>query len=207
MPATLSTDPYEVLGISVGASQDEVRAAWLRAAKRYHPDAGGDAWMFRLAKTSYEILSTGGPGPSAPPPPEPQSYQSYHQPPSDAPEPEPETEAQDDVHGKPAGQRLGPARFAKVAKMVLALAWAVAYVPAGGLAHVLGWRTWRWVKTTPVAALAGLASGVVAEDFVGVGAVTFGVLVLCATWWALAGARCASAQLGRARECRRQRRP
>ena len=32
------TDPYKVLGISPGASDDEVKEAYRRLARKYHPD-------------------------------------------------------------------------------------------------------------------------------------------------------------------------
>ena len=34
-------DPYEVLGLSPGASDDEIKAAYRRLAKKYHPDLNG----------------------------------------------------------------------------------------------------------------------------------------------------------------------
>ncbi len=40
-------DPYTVLGILVGATQREIRSAWIALVKRHHPDHGGDAAMFR----------------------------------------------------------------------------------------------------------------------------------------------------------------
>lgn len=33
------TDPYKVLGVPTTATDDEVKAAYRRLAKKYHPDA------------------------------------------------------------------------------------------------------------------------------------------------------------------------
>lgn len=49
-------DPWAVLGLKPGASQDEVRRAWRAIAARCHPDKGGDAEEFRVAKAAYEYL-------------------------------------------------------------------------------------------------------------------------------------------------------
>ena len=34
-------DPYRVLGLEPGASDDEVKAAYRKLAKKYHPDVNG----------------------------------------------------------------------------------------------------------------------------------------------------------------------
>lgn len=40
----MARDPYEVLGVARGASEEEIKAAYRRLAKRYHPDLHpGDA--------------------------------------------------------------------------------------------------------------------------------------------------------------------
>ena len=48
---------YERLGCACTATQSEVRKAFLRCAKRAHPDRGGDAEEFALVKEAFDILS------------------------------------------------------------------------------------------------------------------------------------------------------
>ena len=50
-------DPYKVLGISVGASEQEIKRAYLSMAAKYHPDHGGDAWVFEQIRNAYEQLA------------------------------------------------------------------------------------------------------------------------------------------------------
>lgn len=58
MNYALQFDPYEVLGVSESSSLSEIRDAYRARSRKYHPDAGGDGWAFRVLTRSYEILST-----------------------------------------------------------------------------------------------------------------------------------------------------
>lgn len=55
-----NSDPYEVLGLGRGATAVEVRAAYLRLAKKHHPDKNpGDKaseWIFKEIQRAYETL-------------------------------------------------------------------------------------------------------------------------------------------------------
>ena len=54
-------DYYEVLGIQKGASEDEIKKAYRRMAKQYHPDLHpGDKEAeahFKEVGEAYEVLS------------------------------------------------------------------------------------------------------------------------------------------------------
>lgn len=50
-------DYYEVLGVSKGASADEIKKAFRKLAAKYHPDKeGGDEDKFKEANEAYEVL-------------------------------------------------------------------------------------------------------------------------------------------------------
>lgn len=48
---------YDVLGISKGASQDEIKRAYRKLAGEHHPDRGGDSERFKEINEAYQVLS------------------------------------------------------------------------------------------------------------------------------------------------------
>ncbi|MFW5659651.1 MAG: DnaJ domain-containing protein, partial [Bacteroidota bacterium] len=54
-------DYYEVLGVDKGADQKEIKKAYRRLARKYHPDRNPDddsaAEKFREVSEAYEILT------------------------------------------------------------------------------------------------------------------------------------------------------
>lgn len=49
-------DPYAMLGIERDADDNQVKAAYRKAAKGMHPDSGGDADQFARLQTCYDLL-------------------------------------------------------------------------------------------------------------------------------------------------------
>jgi hypothetical protein len=54
--ASFADDPFATLGLTRGASEKEIRAAYRRAAKQAHPDQGGSAEAFRKVQEAAQIL-------------------------------------------------------------------------------------------------------------------------------------------------------
>lgn len=53
----MQKDPYEALGVNPESSSEEIKAAYRKAAKRTHPDQGGDPDEFKAIASAFEILS------------------------------------------------------------------------------------------------------------------------------------------------------
>lgn len=53
-------DYYDILGVSKGASADEIKKAFRRAAVQHHPDRGGDEAKFKELNEAYEVLKDTG---------------------------------------------------------------------------------------------------------------------------------------------------
>lgn len=52
-------NPYQVLGVPVGADEDTVKKAYKRLAKLHHPDLGGDGEKFKEVNEAYEAITKG----------------------------------------------------------------------------------------------------------------------------------------------------
>jgi len=48
---------YKILGISTNATSEEIKEAWRKLVKRYHPDKGGTADGFRKINHAYKMLT------------------------------------------------------------------------------------------------------------------------------------------------------
>src|ERR1700748_516098 len=54
----IAATPYEVLGVSVSATEDELRRAYRRRLRETHPDTGGVAAEFTAVQLAWEKIGT-----------------------------------------------------------------------------------------------------------------------------------------------------
>ena len=61
---TPASDPYRTLGLDPGATSAEIKRAYRRLAKAYHPDSAGERALprFLAIQAAYERLTSGQPG-------------------------------------------------------------------------------------------------------------------------------------------------
>lgn len=52
----MAKDYYQLLGLSKGATSDEIKKAFRRLAHEHHPDKGGDAQRFKDINEAYQVL-------------------------------------------------------------------------------------------------------------------------------------------------------
>ena len=52
-----SKNYYDVLGVNKTASEDEIKKAFRKLARKHHPDAGGSEEKFKEINEAYEVLS------------------------------------------------------------------------------------------------------------------------------------------------------
>ncbi len=53
----MSKDYYKILGVEKGASKEEIKKAFRKAAMQHHPDKGGDEKKFKEINEAYAVLS------------------------------------------------------------------------------------------------------------------------------------------------------
>jgi hypothetical protein len=54
----LSASPYDVLGVPVSATQDELRRAYRRMLRQAHPDTGGSEALFVTVQRAWAVIGT-----------------------------------------------------------------------------------------------------------------------------------------------------
>lgn len=54
-------NPYEVLGVSQDASEEEIKSAYRKLAKEHHPDRGGSGEKFKEVQNAYDSITNGVP--------------------------------------------------------------------------------------------------------------------------------------------------
>ena len=52
----MNQDPFSILGVSPDASEDEIKKAYRKLCRKYHPDVGGDANKFDELTKAYDMI-------------------------------------------------------------------------------------------------------------------------------------------------------
>ncbi|TBN56648.1 molecular chaperone DnaJ [Glaciihabitans arcticus] len=58
MASPLSASPYEILGVTPSATNDELRRAYRARLRASHPDTGGEASEFHAVQAAWELVGT-----------------------------------------------------------------------------------------------------------------------------------------------------
>jgi len=56
-PVICKKNYYDVLGLNRNASHNDIKKAYYKLAKDYHPDKGGSEDDFKICQEAYEVLS------------------------------------------------------------------------------------------------------------------------------------------------------
>lgn len=52
-------NPYTILGVAIGTSKDDCKKAWRTLSRKYHPDNGGDEYMFDEVQKAWRAIESG----------------------------------------------------------------------------------------------------------------------------------------------------
>lgn len=55
-PLSLNDDPYKVLSLEEGASLEQVKMRYRELVLKFHPDKGGDSYLFQLIQKAFETI-------------------------------------------------------------------------------------------------------------------------------------------------------
>jgi DnaJ domain len=122
----VTLDPYRTLGLEPGASTAEVKRAYRRLAKAFHPDSAGEAALprFLAIHEAYEAIKTGRPmgaTRAGPPPPRPATES-----------PAAEPWRADPARARAARDRARTARGGRPGSGSRRAGWSAASEPPGG---------------------------------------------------------------------------
>ncbi len=108
-------DPLKVLGVTAEASLEQIRDAYRQKAKKFHPDAGGEEWAFRILSQAYELLCSARVVRAA-------HFESPAPPPRAAPRPRPEPSAET-IHPGIHDKDVAPSRIVAVEHLCVRYLW------------------------------------------------------------------------------------